>query len=77
MAKKLVLNLEILTRKANFKRILDAKHWEEETVDHILQSDGEFTHRKEECVERRAPTAHQVSKALGVPKAFKIPRNRH
>ena len=77
MAKKLVLNLEILTRKGNVERALITKYWEEEIINNILQSDGELTHRKEKGVERRAPMVHQVSKALGVPKTFKIPRNHH
>ena len=77
MAKKLVLNLEILAGKANVKRVLIAKHWEEEIIDHILKVMVSSPIEKEECVERRAPTTHQVSKAFGVPKAFKIPRNCH
>ena len=73
----LVFNLEILAGKIDVKGILITKHWKEEIINNILQSDGELTHRKEECVERRTPMAHQVSKALDVPKTFKIPRNRY
>ena len=56
--------------------------WAEGTVfqkiiNHILQSDGELTNKKEEIVERRTPVAHQVSKALGVSKTFKIPGDSH
>ena len=75
MIEKLVFNFEILTGKVDLKGILITKHWEEEIINHILQSDNELTHKKEECVEKRTPTAHQVSKALGVLKTFKIPRN--
>ena len=55
---KLVFNLEILAGKAEVKGILITKHWDEEIINHILQSDGKLTHRKEECVERRTPIAH-------------------
>lgn len=77
MTEKLVFNLKILARKADVKGILIMKHWEEEIINHILQSDGELTHRREEWVERRAPMAHQVSKTFSVPKTFKIPRNHY
>ena len=75
MTKKLVFNFEILARKADIKWILVTKHWEEEIINHVLQSDGKLANRKEECLERRALVAHLVSKALGVPKTFEIPRN--
>ena len=84
MAKKLVLNLKILAGKANVKRVLIAKHWEEEIIDHILKVMVCSPIEKEECVERRAPTTHQVSKAfvvslnpsrfLEIATDFRIPR---
>ena len=70
-------NVKILAGKANVKRVLIAKHWEEEIIDHILKVMVCSPIEKEECVERRAPMTHQVSKAFGVPKSFKIPRNCH
>ena len=77
VTEKLVFNLEILARKADVKWILIIKHWEEKIINHILQSDGELTNKKEESVERRTPAAHQVFKALVVLKTFKIPRDRY
>ena len=66
MTKKLVLNLEILIRKVDIKGIFVTKHWKEEIINHILQSDGELTNKKEEYVERGTPMAFQVSKAFGI-----------
>ena len=75
VTEKVVFNLEILIGKVDIKRILVTKHWKDEIINHILESDGELTNKKEECVERMTPMAHQVSKDLGVLKTFKIPRN--
>ena len=75
VTEKLVLNLEILIRMANIKEIFVTKHWKKETINHILQSDGELTNRKEECVERGTPMAYQVAKTFDILETFKIPRN--
>lgn len=77
MTEKLVFNLEILARKADVKWILIIKHWEEKIINHILQSDGELTNRKEESVERRTPAVYQVFKAFGIPKTFEIPKDHY
>ena len=61
----------------NVKRILISKYWEEEVIDYILQGDGKLTNRKEEGMKERALMAYQVSKALGISKTFKVPRNYH
>ena len=68
--KNFVFNFKILAGKANIERILITKHREEEVIDHILQSDSKLTIGKEEGVKRRAPTTHQVFKALGISKTF-------
>ena len=77
MVEKLVFNLEILPGKADMKGILITKHWEEKIINHILQSDGELTNRKEESMERRTPAAYQVFKAFGIPKTFEIPKDHY
>ena len=61
----------------DIERILITKHREEKVIGHILQNDNKLTNRKEEGVKKSALTTHQVSKALGIPKTFKIPRNRY
>lgn len=72
MTEKLILNLEILTTKADIKGIFTAKHWEEKVINHIFQSNGELTDEKEERVKRGAPTAHQMSKAFNVPEPLRF-----
>ena len=59
----------------DIERILITKHREEKVIGHILQNDNKLTNRKEEGVKKSALTTHQVSKALGVSKTFKVPRN--
>ena len=61
MIEKLVFNFEILTGKVDLKGILITKHWEEEIINHILQSNGELTDGKEERMKRVRPMAHQMS----------------
>ena len=77
VAEQFVIHFEILIGKTDIERILISKHREEEVIDHILQRDSKLTNRKEEGVKRMAPTAYQVSKALGVFKTFKVPGNCH
>ena len=59
----------------DIERILITKHREEKIIGHILQNDNKLTNRKEEGVKKSALTMHQVSKALGVSKTFKVPGN--
>lgn len=72
-----LLNLEILSGELNVEGVLITKHKEKEIIDHIHQGNDEFTNGKEECMERRRPTAHQMPQAFGVPKAFKNLGNCH
>ena len=59
----------------DIERILITKHREEKVIGYILQNDNKLTNRKEEGVKKSALTMHQVSKALGVSKTFKVPGN--
>ena len=59
----------------DIERILITEHREEKIIGHILQNDNKLTNRKEEGVKKSALMTHQVSKALGVSKTFKVPGN--
>ena len=77
MLEESLLKLEILSRKLDIERILITKHREEEIINHIFQSNGELTNRKENRMQRERLTAHQMYKTLGIPKAFQVLGNRH
>ena len=69
--------MEVLIKKADVKRDLISKHWEEEVIHHILQGNHELTNREKECMKRGALTAYQVLETLSVSKTPKVPGNRH
>ena len=70
MLEELLLNLTILSGELDVERIFITKHREEEIINHVLQSNGEFANKKEKCMKRERLTAHQMSQTFGIPKAF-------
>ena len=77
MSKQLLFDLEVLIRKINVEGIFIPKHWKEEIVDHIFQSDSQFAKREKKGVKSGALTECQMPETLGVSETLKVLGHRH